>query len=431
MPFDIKALVASRLGENYELHEKHVNPALVKVLRTIGFDKVYARGEGAYLYDREGNAYLDLLGGYSAFNMGRNHPAVKKVITDLLELDLPNLVQMDCSLLSGLLAEKLVSLAPKHLDTVYFCNSGTEAIEGAIKFSRAATKRERIVYCDHSFHGLTTGSLSLNGNAEFREGFGDLLPATGVALGDLAALEKELAKKDVAAFIFEPVQGKGVFYPADDYWQKAQWLCRKYGTLFVCDEVQTGLGRAGKWFAFQHWNLEPDIVAIAKSLSGGLVPVGAILSRRSIYEKTYSRMDRCVVHSSTFGFNNMAMAAGLAALTVIEDEKLVENSARMGELLMQKLNALKDKARIGEGDSWQGTDDRHRVRRTVIAQAQAGLAFDPRAEQGPVCADDHHAADEQAPRADPGGGAQHGCHQDSAAADHRREGSGPVRDCAR
>jgi len=344
MPLDIQQLIATRLGENYELHEQYVNPALVKVLRTIGFDKVYARAEGSYLYDKEGNQFLDFLGGYSAFNIGRNHPAVKKVIRDLLDLDMPNMVQMDCSLLSGLLAEKLVRLPPPHLNAVFFCNSGTEAIEGAIKFARCATGRTRIVHCDHSFHGLSCGSLSLNGNAEFREGFGELLPGThGVPLNDLARLEKELSKKDVAAFVIEPIQGKGVHMPKDDYWPKAQELCRKYGALLACDEVQTGLGRTGKWFAFQHWDLEPDIVTIAKSLSGGLVPVGAILTRRAIYDKTFSRMDRCVVHSTTFGRNNLAMAAGLAALTVLEEEKLVENSARIGELMLQRLNELKKK----------------------------------------------------------------------------------------
>lgn len=343
MPLDIKQLVADRLGENYELHEQYVNPMLVKVLRTIGFDKVYARGEGCYLYDREGHQHLDFLGGYSAFNIGRNHPAVKKVLRDLLDLDMPNMVQMDCSLLSGLLAERLVKLSPPHLNAVFLCNSGTEAVEGAIKFARAATGRSRFLHVDHSFHGLSTGSLSLNGNAEFREGFGDLLPSSGIPMNDLGALEHELRKKDVAAFVVEPIQGKGVYVPRDDFWPNAQELCRKYGTLFVCDEVQTGLGRTGKWFAFQHWNLEPDIVTIAKSLSGGLVPCGAILTRRSVYDKTFSRMDRCVVHSTTFGRNNMAMAAGLASLQVLEEEKLVENSARMGELLMRRLRALREK----------------------------------------------------------------------------------------
>ncbi len=341
MPFDIQSLVRSRLGENYELHDRHINRALVKVLRTIGFDKVYARAEGAYLYDREGNDYLDGLGGYGAMNLGRNHPVIKKALVDLLDMDLPNMVQMDCSLLSGLLAEALVRRAPPHLNAVFFCNSGTEAVEGAIKFARCATGRERFLFCKRAFHGLSTGSLALNGSPMFREGFGELLPGQDIELDDFEALERELATGQYAAFFIEPIQGKGVYAPRDErFWPRAQELCRKYGTLLVTDEVQTSFGRTGKFYAFEHWSLEPDIVTVAKSLGGGLVPCGVILTRREIYDKTFSRMDRCVVHSTTFGRNNLAMAAGLAALQVMDDERLVENSERMGQSLMEGLRAL-------------------------------------------------------------------------------------------
>jgi ornithine--oxo-acid transaminase len=344
MPFDLKSLVAARMGENYELHSQHLNPTLVQVQRTIGFDRVYVRAEGAYLYDAAGTAYLDFLSGYSVFNIGRNHPVVAKAIRDVLDLDLPNMVQLDCSLLSGLLGEALLKKTPPHLDAVFFCNSGTEAVEGALKFARAATERPRIVSLAGSYHGLSYGALSITGSDSFQEGFGPFLADTErVPMGDLAALEATLSQQDVAAFIIEPVQGKGVNYPIDDYYQQAQALCRKYGTLLICDEVQTGLGRTGKWFAFEHWGLEPDIVTMAKTLSGGYVPCGAIVTRRRIYQRVFSRLDRCVVHSSTFGRNNLAMTCALATLSVLEDEKLVENSARMGALLMQKLNALKAK----------------------------------------------------------------------------------------
>jgi acetylornithine/succinyldiaminopimelate/putrescine aminotransferase len=344
MPFDLKSLVAARMGDNYELHSRHLNPTLVQVQRTIGFDRVFVRAEGAYLYDAAGNAYLDFLSGYSVFNIGRNHPVVAKAIRDVLDLDLPNMVQLDCSLLSGLLGEALLKKTPPHLDAVFFCNSGTEAVEGALKFARAATGRPRIVSLAGSYHGLSYGSLSITGSDSFQEGFGPFLADTErVRMGDLAALEATLSQEDVAAFIIEPVQGKGVNYPTDDYFQRAQALCRKYGTLLICDEVQTGLGRTGKWFAFEHWSLEPDIVTMAKTLSGGYVPCGAIVTRRSIYQRVFSRLDRCVVHSSTFGRNNLAMTCALATLSVLEDEKLVENSARMGTLLMEKLEALKEK----------------------------------------------------------------------------------------
>jgi ornithine--oxo-acid transaminase len=345
MPFDIKEIVAARLGENYDLHERHVNRTLVAAQRVIGFDKVYARAEGAYLYDMDNRAYLDFLSGYSVFNFGRNHPVVKQVIRDVLDLDLPNMVQMDCSLLSGLLAEALTRRTPPHLDAVFFCNSGTEAMEGALKFARAATGKKRVVSLESAFHGLSLGSLSLMGCESFTEGFGPLMEGfdTRMALDDTAALERELSKRDVAAFVVEPVQGKGCRSPQTDFFVKAQELCRKFGTLLISDEIQTGLGRTGKMFGFQHWNLEPDIITIAKSLSGGFVPCAAIVTRRDIYQKTFSRMDRCVVHSTTFGRNNLAMACGLAALEIIDSEKLVENAARMGALLMEKIDGLREK----------------------------------------------------------------------------------------
>src|SRR3984893_15437970 len=344
MSFDIKNLVAARMGENYELHSRHLNPKLVEVLRITGFDRVYVRAEGAYLYDAAGNGYLDFLSGYSVFNMGRNHPVIKQAIRDVLDLDLPNMVQLDCSLLSGLLAEALLKIVPPQLGAIFFCNSGTEAIEGAIKFARAATGRPGIISLKGCYHGLSYGSLSVTGSANFQEGFGPFLTDVArIRMGDLNALERLLKKGNVAAFLFEPVQGKGVNYPSDDFYQKAQALCRRHGTLVVCDEVQSGLGRTGKLWGFEDWHLEPDIVTVAKSLSGVFVPCGAIITRRAIYEKVFSRLDRAVVHSSTFGRNNLAMACGLAALDVLESENLIENSARMGELLVDRLNALRHK----------------------------------------------------------------------------------------
>jgi len=341
MAFNLTDIVNSRRGENYDLHERHLNRTLVKVLRTIGFDKVYARAEGAYLYDKEGNDYLDFLSGYGVYNIGRNHPVVKQAIKDVLDLDLPNMVQMDCALLSGLLGEALAKHTGPGRDAFFFCNSGTEAVEGAIKFARAHTGRAKILSLENAYHGLTYGSLSITGNKHFQEGFGPFLPgAEKVRYNDLNELEVKLRNSDVAAFIAEPVQGKGVFIPSDDYFPQAQALCRKYGTLFISDEVQTGLGRTGKMFGFQHWNLDPDIITMAKTLSGGYVPAAAICTRRDIYQSVFSRMDRCVVHSSTFGRNNLAMACGLATLSVIESENLVENCAKRGEQLLAAARGL-------------------------------------------------------------------------------------------
>jgi ornithine--oxo-acid transaminase len=344
MSFDLKQVIASHKGRNFTLHEQYINPQFVRVLRTIGFDKVYDRAEGAYFYDAEGNAYLDFLAGYGAFNVGRNHPVVRKAIEDALDLELPNMIQMGCSLLPGVLAKELTKRCPDSIDTVFFSNSGTEANEGALKFAKAHTKRDKVLYLDHAFHGLSIGSLSVNGNEEFRKGFGRLLePTEPVPMNDLAALEKALSKKDVACFVVEPIQGKGVYVPQEGFLPEAQRLCKKYGTLVLMDEIQTGLGRTGKLFAFEHWGLEPDLITVAKSLSGGYVPVGAILTRREIYDSVYNRMDRCVVHSSTFGKNDLAMAAGLASLAVLEEERLVENAERIGDYLISRLNELKSK----------------------------------------------------------------------------------------
>lgn len=344
---NIQKIYKEHLGEQHDLYAEHVNPQFVRVLRTIGFDKNYVKGEGQYLYDKDGHRYLDFLAGYGVFNMGRNHPRIKKALHEAIDMDLANMVQMDAPVLAGVLAKKLLerlnsSGAP--LDRIFFTNSGTEANEGALKFARCATGRPRTLYLEHAFHGLTTGSLAVNGNDEFKDGFGDLLPGcTAVPSDDIKALEYELSKKDVAAFIFETVQGKGVYSPSREYFAQAQELCKKYGTLMIADEIQSGMGRTGRWFAFEHFGLSPDIVTIAKALSGGFVPVGAICYRESIYNKVFSKMDRCVVHSNTFGRNTLAMTAGIAAMNVLEDEKLVENAESRGLELSEGLNALRSK----------------------------------------------------------------------------------------
>jgi ornithine--oxo-acid transaminase len=329
-------------GRQYELHGRHINPVFVKMLKTIGFDKGYVRAEGPYLWDAQGNKYLDLLTGWGVFSLGRNHPKVKAVLKQVLDQNLPNLVRMDCSLLSGLAAEMLTRHTSEGLCRVFFTNSGTEAVEGAIKFARCYTSRSKIVYCDHAFHGLSTGALSLNGADFFRERFGPLLPDTHrIPFNDIAALEQALSGRDVAAFILEPVQGKSCEVVADGYLAEAQRLCRKNGTLLVVDEVQCGLGRTGKWFCYQYWpDIEPDIVLCAKALSGGFVPVGAVITRPKIMDCVFNSMERCVVHSNTYGQNDLAMAAALASLRVIEEDGLVENAAEMGQYAMDRLRAV-------------------------------------------------------------------------------------------
>src|SRR5215468_6996259 len=336
MDFDLPTLLAQRAGEGYELQDRYLKPHLSRMLHVIGFDQVYERAEGGYLYDRDGNRYTDFLTGFGVFGMGRNHPVIRKALHDLLDSEVADLVQFDCALLPGLLAERLLARAPG-LDRVYFCNSGTEAVEAALKFARYATGRPRILYCDHAFHGLTTGSLSVNGADEFRRGFEPLLTDTAIPFGDLDALEAELRKGDVAALIVEPIQGKGVAVAPPGYLAGASKLLRDKGALLICDEVQTGMGRTGKFFAYQHDGVDPDIVTVAKTLSGGFVPVGATMARGWIFEKVYSSMDRVLVHDSTFGSNAAAMAAGLATLAVIEDEQLVANAERTGDALKRAI----------------------------------------------------------------------------------------------
>jgi ornithine--oxo-acid transaminase len=336
----ITEIFAEREAERGALHSKYLNDQMVRVLRTIGYDVGFRSGSGQYLYDRDGTKYLDLLAGFGVFAIGRNHPVMREALKDVLDADLPNLVQMDVSVLAGVLAERLLRLVPQ-LDKVVFTNSGTEAVEAAIKFARAATRRPGVVYCENSFHGLSYGSLSIMGDKMFRNGFEPMLPGCfEVPFNDLAALERALASRSVAAFIVEPIQGKGVNVPDSHYLREAAQLCRRHGTLFVADEIQTGLGRTGRFLALEHYDVEPDMVLLAKALSGGHVPVGALLMRQRIYESVFDRMDRSVVHGSTFGKNDLAMAAGIVTLDLLTEGGIMANGARVGARLLENLSAM-------------------------------------------------------------------------------------------
>jgi ornithine--oxo-acid transaminase len=340
MGYDIADLFARHERERFAIHSRHLNEQMVRVLKAVGYDIGFCRGEGQDLYDREGTRYLDLLSGFGVFAIGRNHPTLREVLKSVLDSELPNLVQMDVSTLAGILAERLLAHVP-YLDKVFFANSGSEAVEAAIKFARAATGRPGIIYCEHAFHGLSYGALSLNGDDLFRNGFEPLLPGcVRIPFNDLVGLETALHSRTVAAFIVEPIRGKGVNMPVNDYLRSAADLCRRHGTLFVADEVQTGLGRTGRFLAVEHWNVEPDMVLLAKTLSGGHVPVAAVLARKRIFDKVFDRMERAVVHGSIFGSNDLAMAAGIATLDVLASERLIENAERAGEHLLQSLAAM-------------------------------------------------------------------------------------------
>ena len=340
----IQDFIQNRSKENFALHDKYLNSQMVKVLKTIDFDRHYVRAEGAYLFDEQDNRYLDLLSGFGVFALGRNHAEIVEALKSTLEADLPNLVQLDVSLLAGLLAERLVKLTPDGLNRVFFANSGTETVEAAIKFSRYATGKSKIIFCHGCYHGLSLGSLSATGDDHYKKGFGPMVPDfIEIPFNDLEALEQVLAQGDVAAFITEPIQGHGVWIPDDNYLPEAARLTRKYGALFITDEIQTGLGRTGKWWAVEHWSVEPDILCMSKTLSGGFIPVGALVCKEWIFDRVFNRMDRAVVPGSTFGKNNLAMAAGLATLEVLESGNLIEHSARTGAAIMDALTPLTEK----------------------------------------------------------------------------------------
>ena len=355
-PLDLAALIREHAGKNYELHTAHINPANARTLKTIGFDRCYTRAAGPYLWDGQGEKYLDLLSGYGVFGLGRNHPEVRRILKEFLDTEYPSLVKLEAPLLAGLLAAELKQRMPNPLDMVFFTNSGAEGVETAIKYAKCATGKPAILHCQKAFHGLSAGALSVNGDDNFRAGFAPFLPdCRAIPFNDLAALEKELQQGDVAGFIVEPIQGKGVNLPAPGYLLAAQQLCRQHGALFIDDEVQTGMGRTGKFLAIEHEGaVDPDIVILAKSLSAGFVPVGAVLCKQWIHEKVFSSMSRSVVHSSTFSQGSFAMAAGLAALDVLDREHLIANAAKMGDRIGQGLTALMPRFEFMKEVRWRG-----------------------------------------------------------------------------
>jgi ornithine--oxo-acid transaminase len=377
-------VIAELLAEADPLagYARSVNPQFVRLLRTIGFDRKWARAQGQYLWDDTGARYLDLLGGFGMFNVGRNNGRVREVLIEALELETPGSVQLGVSALPGLLGDALLRRLPGRLGRVLFVNSGTEAVEAAIKMGRAATGRARVLSAAHGFHGLTLGSLSANGNAEFTDPFGPLLPGFDrVPFNDAEALERELAREDVAVFLVEPVQGKGVVLPEPGYLEAAQALCRAHGTLFCVDEVQTGLGRTGRMFAFEHWGLEPDMVTIAKSISGGYVPSGALVLRSRDLEAVFDSLEHAVRHGSTFAPNDLAMAAGLATLAELDDRQLVQRSQELGARLLRRTLPLVERYGVvadvrGLGLMWAiefAEPDRGSRSWRAVERAQQGL----------------------------------------------------------
>jgi ornithine--oxo-acid transaminase len=378
----LRELLDQHRGEELELYARTINPQFIRLLGAIGFDKRWARAEGAYLYDVDGTRHLDMLGGFGMYNVGHNNPRVRAALVEALELDTPGKVQMGISPLPGLLADALLRRVPSRLARVLFTSSGAETVEAAFKLGRTATGRTRVVSCEHGFHGLTLGALSAAGDAAFTERFQPLLPGfSRVPFDDLDALETALRGRDVAVFIVEPVQGHGPYFPSPGYLAGAQELCRRYGTLFCVDEVQTGLGRTGRMFGLDHWGLEPDLVAVSKALSGGYVPVGALLMSTAVYDAVFDSLEHSVTHGSTFAPNDLAMAAGLATLEELDEQRLPERAARLGELLLERTRPLVERYEVvkevrGLGLMWAiefGEPDKGRTTWRMLERMQPGI----------------------------------------------------------
>jgi ornithine--oxo-acid transaminase len=317
-----------------------VNREWVRLLDLLQMNLRYERCVGVELFTDDGKRILDFLSGYCVHNVGHNHPAVVRALQSELARCGPAMIQTHVADLAGELAEKLCERAGGRLEKAFFTSSGSEGVEAAIKFARAHTKRGGILSAEHAFHGLTCGALSLMSDKFWSEGFGPLLPETAaVPFGDLEALERELKSKRWAAFIVEPIQSEaGVCVPQADYLRSAESLCRRYGTLFVLDEVQTGMYRTGHFLAAHEFGVAPDMVILAKAMSGGLVPCGAVLMSEEVCHSVYSSLPRAFVHTSTFGENSLAMRAALATLEVLESEQLGSRSIEAGKYLQARLS---------------------------------------------------------------------------------------------
>jgi putrescine aminotransferase len=328
------------------LYSEYVNPGLASMMGLLDFDKNFVRAEGCYVWDEEDKKYIDFLGAYGALNLGHNPPEVFEALEKVKQR--PNLLQASLSTFAAVLAHNLAQIATKGLKNCFFCNSGAEAVEGALKTARAATGRQKIISCEGSFHGKTYGALSATGRTKYQKPFLPTVPGfERVPYKDLDALEAKLKQNDVAAFIVEPIQGEGgIIVPPKGYLKGVRDLCTQYGALMIVDEIQTGFGRTGKIFACEEEGISPDIMCIAKSLGGGVMPIGAFMTIPAVWEKSFGGMEKCLLHTSTFGGNTLACAAGIAAINVLIEKNLPNNAQQMGDYLISGLEVLKQRYSI-------------------------------------------------------------------------------------
>jgi ornithine--oxo-acid transaminase len=338
---DMKQLIEEHLTSATHLSKRHIHPRLLKMFEMGGMSAVFTRAAGQYMWDIEGTRYLDLLAGGGVFFLGRNHPQINAALRDVLELELPNLSVVNASALGGLLAERLLELGGPHFSKVVFANSGSEAIEVCIRFTRYMTRRRRFLALTGAFHGRTFGAISLCGFAQMKEGQDPMMPTvTPIRPNDVAALRAELSKQDVAALFVEPVQGMTTEVMDVAYMREAEALCKEYGTVFVCDEIQTGLGRTGAWFASADLGVRPGMMTVSKTLAGGQVPVSAVLLSEEVYEGVYSKFKSGPIYFSTFAENNLAMAAGIATIDVLRELDAPARARQLGEQLRSGLIEL-------------------------------------------------------------------------------------------
>ena len=338
------------IKETVDSYERYYNRGFISYRKSVTqagqFAALEWSGKGAILHDLLGREYIDCLGGYGIFSAGVNHPKIVKAVTDQLgrmALNSQELLEPWRAALAKVLAE----VTPGDLQNSFFINNGTDAIEGAIKLARLYTKRHTFISTLGGFHGKSMGSLSLMGKASFREPFqSGLQDVRFVPYGDAGALEDELQRCDavgthIAGVVLEPVQGEaGGVVPPDDYLPCARAACTRYGALLIADEIQTGMGRTGKMWGVDHWNVVPDIMCLGKSLGGGVMPLSAFIASPTVWEVM---IPNPIIHSTTFGGNPIACAAGLAAIEVTLEEDLPGQAAAKGEFLLRELAGLQRK----------------------------------------------------------------------------------------
>lgn len=335
-----------------QLFRDHINPGLVSLLEIGEYTSLIPKyAEGPYIFGSDGRRVIDFVSSYGALNFGHNHPVIAGAVIKSIEAQRTDLSKELISPYPAFLAHNLALLTPNGLDQFYFCNSGTEAVEAALKLAARffQGQRHQFVYASNSLHGKTIGSLSVTGGRKYRQYF-PLLPGHEVPYGDAQAIDTLLQADarnpfpQIAAVILEPIQGEaGVIVPPEGYLSQVRTITQKYGVLFIVDEIQTGMGRAGYFLACQREGVTPDIIAMAKSLGGGICSIGATIYSQLVMQRAYPDPHDCLVQTSTFGGRSTACVAALAALEVLQNEALPERSRTLGDLFMRRLLELQDK----------------------------------------------------------------------------------------